>query len=99
MRRLTVVRTPWFSILLHLYTGAPDDSQTMHSHPWSFVSFLLRGSYVERRLRHRGILLQLVRWVNVVPATVYHTVRTAPGTISLLVTGPARRRVSKITRR
>jgi hypothetical protein len=44
--RLRIVQTPWFGIYLHdIYE--PDDGPP-HNHPWSFVSIVLRGHYVER---------------------------------------------------
>ena len=44
--RLTLLTTPWFSVKLHkIYR--PDQQRDLHDHPWSFLSFVLRGSYVE----------------------------------------------------
>ena len=49
LTRLRIVQTPWFGIYLHRF-DAPDPRPTLHDHPWPFVSFVLRGGYVERRL-------------------------------------------------
>ncbi len=46
MRRLNILLTPWFSIKLHLIYR-PDQQRDLHDHPWSFLSLVLWGSYVE----------------------------------------------------
>lgn len=46
MRRLNILLTPWFSIKLH-FIYRPDNQRDLHDHPWSFLSLLLWGSYVE----------------------------------------------------
>lgn len=45
--RLRIVQTPWFSVYLHDVFEA-DGDRDPHDHPWSFVSIILRGGYVER---------------------------------------------------
>lgn len=47
LRRLTVVRTPWFQVLLH-WIYLPDPDRGLHNHPWRFVTFPLRGFYAEQ---------------------------------------------------
>lgn len=45
--RLRIIQTPLFGVYLHdIYE--PDGDRDSHNHPWSFVSIVLRGSYVER---------------------------------------------------
>jgi hypothetical protein len=44
--RLRIIQTPWFGIYLH-DIFEPDADRHPHNHPWSFVSIVLRGSYVE----------------------------------------------------
>lgn len=44
--RLRILQTPLFGIYLHKLCG-PDPRDTLHDHPWSFVSFILKGGYVE----------------------------------------------------
>lgn len=44
--RLRVIQTPLFGIYLHKLCG-PDSRSCLHNHPWSFVSFVLRGGYTE----------------------------------------------------
>lgn len=41
------VETPWGSIRLHHWL-APDDDRAPHDHPWWFVTFVLKGGYVDR---------------------------------------------------
>ena len=43
------MQTPWFSLFLHRMDG-PDSRPTLHDHPWNFLSVVLRGGYIERRL-------------------------------------------------
>jgi len=50
LARLIVLRTPWFQVLLH-WINKPDEDGALHDHPWSFLSILLSGSYVEDRGR------------------------------------------------
>jgi hypothetical protein len=40
------LETKWFSIRLHHWL-APDDDRAHHDHPWDFVTFVLRGGYVD----------------------------------------------------
>jgi hypothetical protein len=43
-----------FNIYLHEVRRS-DDDRALHDHPWPNVSFLLRGAYVEHRIRAGGI--------------------------------------------
>jgi hypothetical protein len=45
--RLRIVQTPWFGIYLH-DIHKDDGDRDPHNHPWSFLSFVVRGSYMER---------------------------------------------------
>ena len=49
LTRWYLVSTPFFGIALHRMDG-PDARDTVHDHPWPFVSVVLRGGYVEDRL-------------------------------------------------
>jgi hypothetical protein len=49
LTRWRLIQTPRFGIFLHRFDG-PDPRTTLHDHPWNFVSVVLRGGYVERRL-------------------------------------------------
>ncbi len=66
LTRWWLVLTPWGGIALHRMS-APDARVTLHDHPFSFVSIILRGGYTERRLDPRTMLVdehRHVRWVN-----------------------------------
>jgi hypothetical protein len=44
--RFTLLKTRWFTIYLHkLYS--PNPHPDCHDHPWSFVTFILKGGYYE----------------------------------------------------
>lgn len=47
LARLRILDTPWFGIYLH-DIFEPDGDRDPHNHPWSFLSIVLRGRYVER---------------------------------------------------
>lgn len=49
LTRWRIIQTPWFGLYLHRMTG-PDPRPTLHDHPWNFLSIVLRGGYIERRL-------------------------------------------------
>jgi hypothetical protein len=49
LTRWRIVQTPLFGVYLHRMDG-PDPRPTLHDHPWNFVSFVLRGGYIERVL-------------------------------------------------
>ena len=40
------IETPWFSVRLHHWL-APDDNRAKHDHPWNFITFVLRGGYMD----------------------------------------------------
>lgn len=44
--RLRIIQTPIFGIYLHKLCG-PDAREELHSHPWPFISFILKGGYTE----------------------------------------------------
>lgn len=78
LTRWRLIRTPWFGIYVHRMTG-PDPRLTLHDHPWSFLSMILRGGYVERRLDPYTLKVEeqrTVRWWNRVRATDGHSIRT-----------------------
>lgn len=94
LERLRIVATPFFSIYLHRL-GTPDSRPTLHDHPWSFVSLIVRGGYIEQRLnphtrqtepKHR-------RWVNVMRRDDFHYIESLDRTPTwtLLLVGVRRR--------
>lgn len=78
LKRWILLRTPWFGIFLHKMTG-PDSRETLHDHPWNFISLVLRGGYVERRLDPVTLEINEARIVsrwNKVRAYEAHSIRS-----------------------
>lgn len=63
LSRLRIVQTPWFALYLHRMDG-PDSRPTLHDHPWNFLSVVLRGGYIERRLDPRTMTVDEHRVVH-----------------------------------
>lgn len=89
--RWRIIHTPWFGIYLHKW-NKPDPRQTPHNHPWPFISFILKGLYVEIRCETpsggKPRVYNLVKWINFVRRTDFHFVDIASkGTISLMFVG------------
>jgi hypothetical protein len=79
-----------FALRVHRWE-ASDDTRAFHDHPWWFLTFVLRGSYVDVSARGRDLLR--AGSVRFRPAAHKHTVEVLrPGTWTFLVTGPAVRR-------
>lgn len=45
-KRWYLLKTPWFQVFIH-YFERPDFDDHLHDHPWSFVSVVLWGGYIE----------------------------------------------------
>lgn len=95
LTRWRIIQTPLCALYLHRLSG-PDPRTTLHDHPWNFLSVVLRGGYIERRLdpsttevdeQHR------VRWFNRVRANDAHAIVTLKRTPTwtLLLVGRRRR--------
>lgn len=50
MERFWLFRTPWINARVH-HIHTPDHDRHLHDHPWTFISIILRGSYIEARPR------------------------------------------------
>jgi hypothetical protein len=48
MTRWSLFETSWLSARVH-YIATPDHDRHLHDHPWTFLSIVLRGGYVECR--------------------------------------------------
>lgn len=46
LKRLRIIQTPFFGVYLH-DIESPDSDPVPHSHPWAFISVVLRGGYLE----------------------------------------------------
>lgn len=98
LRRLRIIQTPLFGLLLHfIYT--PDLDQDPHDHPFNFVSVILRGGYTERVFKNvREHDFSYVRrrhlrfGVNVMPVRFAHQIdEMAPRTTTLVFAGRRQR--------
>jgi hypothetical protein len=87
--RYSLIKTRWGNLYLH-QLNAPDWHPTCHSHPWSFITLLIKGGYLEQvgaKNFHRRVGTILYR-----PAEFAHNVITPYGTSwSLVVTSPKKR--------
>lgn len=98
--RVYVLQTPWFGIMFHRI-WRPDNQRDLHDHPWTFLSFVLRGSYVEdvvcagcdRHYDDGHTAKRRVRWVNFKRAEDRHSIREVSRRPiwTLVFTGPKRR--------
>lgn len=97
LARLRVVQTPWFAVYLH-DIFEPDGDRDPHNHPWSFVSIVLRGHYVEQLhpipYSNRGeFRTQTWRRFSVHRmgrGTAHRIVEAGPRLKTLILTGPRR---------
>lgn len=97
LTRLRIVQTPWFGVMMHDLLGP--DKEDLHDHPWSFVSFILRGSYTERVDRSPGYAgkTRYVRtwnrwsWHKMDANWAHRIERISPGTRSIIFTGKRKR--------
>ena len=92
LTRWRIVQTPWAALYLHRM-NTPDGRPTMHDHPWSFVSIILRGGYYEHRLTgDRNIVGRRIKHVNVVRRNDAHYIASLDRTPtwSLLLVGKRR---------
>lgn len=86
--RLSIIRTPWFSIKLHrIYRH--DLQRDLHDHPWAFLSIILLGYYVEDTVDG----LKRRRWWNWKRAEDRHSIREVSRSPvwTLVFCGPKRR--------
>lgn len=79
----------WASIRFHRWLKG-DPPHLQHSHPWSFITFVLRGGYDDvgygrptDRVRAPAIRFRDRNWKHAV-------CNVLPGTCSIVVTGPIR---------
>lgn len=88
--RYHLFRCPWFGIWIHKMLRS-DHDRALHDHPFSFISFILKGGYSE--VTDIGILDHTPGDVLVRPAEWRHRVVLEPGKFSwnLLLVGRRRR--------
>ena len=93
--RLRIVQTPWFGVYLH-DIHKDDQDRAPHNHPWSFLSLVVRGAYVERvyddpcgKPDEYREQTHHARSVHRMGRTAAHRIVYAtPGLKTLIVTGP-----------
>lgn len=81
LRRLYILRTPWFGLLVN-DIRRPDSDRWMHDHPWGFLSLLLRGSYVEETPSR----VRTVRGFNLKRAHDLHRIISVSRAVTLVLT-------------
>lgn len=103
IRRWYVLSTPWFRVYLHNMLRN-DDDRALHDHPWSNVSVILKGGFVEvlpayhvDPLAFAPVIRKLRRpfSVTVRKATDAHRLELRPGipsSWSLFLTGAYQRK-------
>lgn len=96
LTRYRLAQTPWFGVYVHQIHRA-DADQDCHDHPWRFVTWVIRGGYVEelRRRPARPGGSEAVwrgRWsVHAMPLRYAHRLTDVqPNTWTLLLVGPKR---------
>lgn len=94
MVRVYVGHWRGWRMYLHRYDAA-DGERWLHDHPFSGLSLILSGGYVEEVLSHLGAESRgwRRRWFNWIPARKFHRISSVlPGTWTLFVHGPHRHR-------
>ncbi len=83
MRRLYFFHCPLFTIMANMFYH-PDKQRHSHDHPASFISFILKGNYIENR---SGYYIRR-RWLNIIKAEDSHRIVEVKegGCISLVFT-------------
>jgi hypothetical protein len=95
LTRWKLIETPYFGVYLHRF-DAPDSRPTLHDHPWPFISLVLRGGYVERRIDQKTMEIDehhVVRRLNVMPLGGSHAIMKLlrPRVWTLMLVGRRRR--------
>lgn len=75
LRRWYLLKTPFFGIYLHAIYRE-DHDRNLHDHPWSFISFILSGGYIEERIDAIGdpIRINFVARFNRLRHGEYHRI-------------------------
>src|SRR5690242_14456495 len=99
-RRWAIFECKWFNIYIHCISQSDQDTSP-HSHPWSFLSFILKGSYGEELVDAKAAEVGMYPWFvklnhhkvgNILfrRAKDFHRITlTSPQVWTLVVTGPA----------
>ncbi len=91
LTRLILFQCPWFSIMMHWF-HSEDPHRDLHDHPVGFLSFVLRGSYVEEVFGysiHSQTRFRHIRWLNLIrPMHAHRVVKVARKTLTICFAGP-----------
>lgn len=93
--RFRIVMTPFASLYIH-HIHKSDEDRDLHDHPAGFISWILRGGYVERIADVRAPTITWVRsrarWsLHRHPLQLCHRIEViAPRTVTLVLTGRRR---------
>lgn len=92
LRWFVLPKNRYFNVYLHVFLRS-DDDRALHDHPWSNMSFLVQGSYLEHRPGidgHKRITRQQPGSVVFRKATQAHRIALIDGApcTSLFFTGP-----------
>lgn len=83
LRRWRIFECPWFGIYIH-NIKRPDRDRDLHDHPWPFISFVLKGAYVEevpckkhnQKIYSCPTEINFVEWCNLKRATDSHRIKS-----------------------
>lgn len=90
IRRLHVLKTPWFAICLH-WILKPDPEPYLHDHPVTFLSLILRGGYWETRVvdgKTRSGFRSWWNWIRARREDRHRIEYVRPKTLTLCLMGP-----------
>lgn len=92
LRWYVIPRNRFFNIYLHCFLRS-DDDRALHDHPWSNLSILLRGRYVEHTIAAGGIHVRREyragNWKLRVSGCAAHRLELVDGPCwTLFITGP-----------
>lgn len=94
LRWFLIPRNPWFNIYLHKFLR-DDDDRALHDHPWSFLSIMIRGDYIE--FRETGFSIRCAPSIAFRRATDRHRVKLfkdgdkSEPCWTIVITGPKKR--------
>ena len=92
IRWYVIPRNPIFNIYLHRFLRS-DDDRALHDHPWTSLSILLAGSYIEHTISAGGIEVRTRRtagdWKLRLFGSLAHRLELDRGECwTLFITGP-----------
>jgi quercetin dioxygenase-like cupin family protein len=83
--RWRLLSTGLFSVYIHRIFKSDEDANE-HSHPWNFLSFILKGGYIEQR-NGKGKIMTPGNYM-MMGVNEYHKITVIKPTTTLVITGP-----------